>query len=364
VQTFKPTLDLLRQALGSYVQDYQAELIKTTLPWSQVYRVTLQTSQGHSTRQSVILKAVDPAGPNDARELHFYQKLYPKLPVPKPHIYYLGSDEVSGWVVLILQDLSPTHRIPEHPHRWTRVELQSVLRAYAMLHSASPLPPLPERGWLNARHESELDFDAIPDQVAVVQRAGIWDVLPDLPNLIDYARQSCRKYEDTPLSLLHSDTTPTNALLPQDMDSEPATLIDWQDAGIGMPEMDLAYIDLQPFESGRLIPRSELISIYWQHRAEIEDEIPTLEERANRQLHADLVMALWLTRPASRVALRPYPEGTYPRMHWDSQFGIVYNRLKELGREISTKEQSSLRGVRWQSSLPHGQGIASSGSLS
>jgi hypothetical protein len=111
-------------------------------------------------------------------------------------------------------------------------------------------------------------------------------------------------------------------------------LIDWQDAGIGLPEMDLAYIDLQPFFSGRLIPRQELLSTYWKFRAEIEGGMPAAEERRKRQLHADLIMALWLTRPASRVAVKPYPEGSYPRRHWDSHFGIVYNRLKDLAREI------------------------------
>jgi hypothetical protein len=190
---------------------------------------------------------------------------------------------------------------------------------------------------LNTRHESELDFKAIPAQVEAVQSTGIWVNLPELSDLIDFARQSCKRYEGTALSLLHNDTTPTNAPLPRELEFEPAVLIDWQDAGIGMAEMDLAYIDLQPFESGRLIPRPELLSIYWQYRGEIDEEIPSPEERKNRQLHADLIMALWLTRPASRVALHPYPAGTYPCMHWDSQFSIVYNRLKELGREIRTQ---------------------------
>jgi len=45
-------------------------------------------------------------------------------------------------------------------------------------------------------------------------------------------------------------------------------------------------------------------------------------------------MALWLTTPASRVALHPYPKGTYPHMHWASQFGIVFDRLKTLTNEI------------------------------
>lgn len=104
-----------------------------------------------------------------------------------------------------------------------------------------------------------------------------------------------------------------------------------------MPEFDLAYIDLQPFESGRLIPRPELLDLYWCYRGELDSDIPSPEERCDRQLHADVAMTLWLTAPASRVALRPYPEGTYPHRHWSSQFGIVYNRLRSLVQEINKK---------------------------
>ena len=35
------------------------------------------------------------------------------------------------------------------------------------------------------------------------------------------------------MTLLHGDTTPANAPLPKDLDSQPATLIDWQDVGRG-----------------------------------------------------------------------------------------------------------------------------------
>jgi hypothetical protein len=104
-----------------------------------------------------------------------------------------------------------------------------------------------------------------------------------------------------------------------------------------MAEFDLAYLDLQPFESARLIPRSELLDRYWHLRAEIDSAIPSAQERRARQLHADIVTALWLTTPASRVTLHPYPEGSYPHMHWSSQCGIVYNRLKTLAQEIKSE---------------------------
>lgn len=115
-------------------------------------------------------------------------------------------------------------------------------------------------------------------------------------------------------------------------------MIDWQDVGTGMPEFDLAYIDLQPFDSARLIPRSDLLDTYWRLRAEIDSDIPSPNERRARQLHADAVTALWLTAPAARVTVHPFPTGSYPQIHWSSQYGIVYNRLKSLSEEITLVE--------------------------
>jgi len=301
-----------------------------------VYRVAL-TKRGHSRRDSVIVKTVDPSGPSTAleaeRELCFYQIIHPKLPIPKPEIYFLTTDIATGFHVIVMEDLSPTHRIPTHPYQWTHAELKSVLRAYAYLHT-SAIETL-DYPWLAPRHESLLDFEKIPEQVAIVQRAGIWSDLPELSELIAFARTSCEKYADAKLTLLHGDTTPANAALPKDLNSHPATLIDWQDVGIGMAEFDLAYLDFQPFESARLIPRSELLDLYWHFRAEIDSDTPSPEERRARQLYADVVTALWLTQPANRVTLHPYPEGTYPHMHWASQYGILYHRLKSLIQEIA-----------------------------
>jgi aminoglycoside phosphotransferase (APT) family kinase protein len=341
VPIFEPNLDLLRQVFGNRIQDCHAELIKIALGWSRVYRVTL-TKQGHSTRETVVVKTIDPNGPSTAleaeRELCFYQIIHPSLSISKPQVYFLTTDEATGFHVIVMEDLTLTHRIPTHPYQWTRDELRPVLQAYAQLHTS--IVETLDHPWLAPRHESLLDFEKIPEQVAIVQRAGIWKEIPGLSDLVAFARESCKKYTNATLTLVHGDTTPANAALPKDLHAQPAqpaTLIDWQDVGVGMPEFDLAYMDLQPFESGRLIPRPELLDLYWCTRAEIDSDIPSAEERRARQLHADVVTALWLTAPASRVVLHPYPEGTYPHMHWDSQYGIVYNRLKALMQEINRK---------------------------
>ena len=333
--TYKPNTGLLRQALGSDIQECHAELIKVALGWSRVYRVAL-TRRGHPLRDSVVVKTIDPNGPSTTleseRELRFYQLIHPGLCIPKPCVYLASTDEATGFHVIVIEDLAAKHRIPSHPYQWTRDDLRSVLHTYAQLHTSN-FKTL-DYPWLVPRHESLLAFEKIPEQIAIVQRAGIWGDLPHLSDLIAYARESSRKYANDKPSLLHGDTTPTNIALPQDLDFGPATLIDWQDVGIGMPEFDLAYMDLQPFDSARFIPRADLLDIYWHFRAGIDSNIPSTEERRARQLHADIVTTLWLTAPASRVALAPYPAGSYPQIHWASQHGIVYNRLKELAQEI------------------------------
>jgi aminoglycoside phosphotransferase (APT) family kinase protein len=343
VSILEPNLDLLRQAFGNDLKDCQAELIKIALGWSRVYRVTLtRLGRRHSGPQSVIVKTIDPKGPatllEAERELRFYQTLHPRLPIPKPEVHFLTTDEATGFHVIVMEDLASTHHIPSHPYQWRRAELTSVLRAYAYLHT-SQVETL-EHAWLAPRHESLLNFEKIPEQTAIVQRAGIWRELLGLSELIAFACESCKRYADAKINLLHGDTTPTNAPLPKNLQAlptQPATLIDWQDVGVGMPEFDLAYMDLQPFESGRLIPRSELLALYWQARAEFDSEIPCADERRARQLHADVVTALWLTAAASRVTLHPFPEGTPQRLHWDSQYGILYNRLRTLVQEIHEK---------------------------
>jgi hypothetical protein len=336
VKIYEPNLDLLRQAFGNSIQNCHAELIKVALGWSRVYRVTFTRRGGDPAKhKSVVVKTMDPKGAptsiDGLRELRYYQVLHPILPIAKPEMYFLTTDDRTGFHIIVMEDLSATHRIPTHPHQWTHEELKSVLCAYAWLHTSTLNAEYP---WLAPRHESALDFETIPEQVAIVQQAGIWGEIPGLSELIAFARESHQTYAKVKLSLLHGDTTPANAPLPNDLGSKPATLIDWQDVGLGMPEFDLAYMDLQPFESGRLVPRSELLDLYWCYRSEIDSDIPTPQERRLRQLHADTAMTLWLTGTASRVAVRPYPAGTYPHMHWSSQFGIVYNRLKTLAQEI------------------------------
>jgi len=336
VQTFEPNLALMRRALGNDLRACRAELIKISLTSSRVYRVTLfHARQSRSIRETVIVKAIDPRGwPNlreAEREIRLHQILHANLIVPKPEIYFAETDAESGFHCIVMQDLAPTHRLPVHPYQWSRSELECVLHAYALLHS-SHFDSL-EYDWLAPRHESFLDFEKIPGQVAILEQAGIWGALPQLAELISSARTSCEKYAPEKLNLVHGDTTPTNAPLPKNLDA-PATLIDWQDAGVGLPEFDLAYLDLQPYNSACLIPRSELLAIYWGFRAQIESPLPPPEERRARQLHADLVTALWLTGTASRVALHPFPPGSPEQIHWASQFSIVYNRLQTLSEEV------------------------------
>jgi aminoglycoside phosphotransferase (APT) family kinase protein len=284
-----------------------------------------------------VVKTIDPHGPPSPpeaeRELRFYQWIHPGLHIPKPQVYFTTTEEETGFHVIVMEDLSTTHWVPSHPHQWKRDELKSVLLAYACLHTSS-LKTL-DYPWLAPRHETLLDFEKIPEQVAIVQNKGIWGDLPHLPDVIAYARASVQKYAHEKTTLLHGDTTPANVALPRDPGSQPAVLIDWQDVGTGMPEFDLAYLDLQPFDSARLVPRSELLDLYWHFSAETGSHIPSPAERRDRQLHADVVTALWLTAPASRVALHPFPQGSYPQFHWASQYGIVYNRLKSLAQEIN-----------------------------
>jgi len=133
VPNYEPNLDLFRRVFGSDISDCRAELIKSALGWSCVYRLTL-TREGQPLRESVIVKTIDSAAPLDKfqaeRELRFYETLHPRLDIPKARVHFLHTDEAAGVHLIILEDLAPRLWIPAHPYQWTAGEIKAILRAY------------------------------------------------------------------------------------------------------------------------------------------------------------------------------------------------------------------------------------------
>lgn len=335
-----PWLRLLQQVVDPQISACRAELIKTSASPARVYRLHVRYAPGHSGAFSLIAKLIDPEWKDDpagaAREWRFYRNLFPALHLPRPAVFFSGPDPASGQGVVLLEDVGADHRFPPARHVWTQAEAQCVLRAYAHLHHAGQhcLPAPGDRGWmyrmsLLAASWSGADLAALAHDLA---RWGLWPPLPRLERLIRRTLDHMPVFAAHPATLLHNDVTPANAALPHNLDA-PALLLDWEMAGWGMAELDLAFMFMQPFGSERRLDRQAALDLYWQERYRWDGAPPRAEERQAAQTHADALWALSLIPVAHRMAAQPHPPGSAPALYWRSMHSVVAGRLQNLASQ-------------------------------
>jgi hypothetical protein len=330
-------LRLLKQTVDPKITGFEHCLIKRSASPSTVHRVVLTYPQGHPGVRSVILKSIAPSWPGDPsgpdREVAFYNDLLPCLDLKHPKVYYAGADPDSGYRQLVLEDLASSYRFPPPTHRWTQDESRCMLRAYARLHArgCDCLPPKGERGWMwqMALQRQRWQPEALLRMVDHLVAQGIWDPLPRIAGLVESTLADQTVFHCSPVTVLHNDVYPPNIALPRDPDQD-AVLLDWEMAGWGPAELDLAFMFLQPYRSAGQIDRAEALADYWAARRDLEGTCPPLDERGPIQLHADAVWALSLIPVAHKVAVRPYPVGSAPHAYWEAMFGVLHERLCDL----------------------------------
>ncbi len=334
-----PDLGFFRRHFGSQLREVIPQRLKDGPQRAVIDRVRLTFAGGQAEPASLIVKRCPPNSDyphyRQDRERRFYETLAPELGVCTPRLIFAGADSADGSLFLVLEDLAGTHRFPDHPYRWTPDELRSVLSAYARLHtlSASELPPPSRRDWLLPPAEARWSPEAVAAGHTAAVRHGHWRPLAGLDSLVAWAEAEATSWAGAPVTLLHNDVVPPNVGLPRDPGGA-LTILDWQDAGWGMAELDLAYLFTQPFDSGRGLERDQALSYYWAERKALEGSIPSPVERRARQRFSDAVLALSLVPVAGRAAAQPYPAGTYPARHWESLFGVLYTRLETLCAEV------------------------------
>ena len=330
-------LALLRRVVDPHIVACTAILIKTSVSPARVYRVHLKYAPARSGASSIIVKTIAPDWPDDPdgaeREWRFYRHLFPRLDMARPFVYFSGVDPASGLAAVIMEDISADYRFPSDRHVWTEAEARCVLRAYARLHVRGErcLPPEHERGWmwrmaLQAKTWSVAELLALAHDLA---DWGVWPALPGLERLIRRTLDDMPVFASSPATLLHNDVTPANAALPHILDGE-AILLDWEMAGWGMAELDLAFMFTQPFRSERDIDRDAALDFYWEQRHALDGRRPSAAERQAAQAHADALWALSLMVVAHKVAAHPYPPGSAPARYWQSMHTVVIERLRQL----------------------------------
>jgi aminoglycoside phosphotransferase (APT) family kinase protein len=334
-----PSLSLLRSEVSPSIKHVSAELIKRSSTPAAVYRLELAYEDGPGPR-SLVVKRIEAGWPGDPlgheREVRFYQRLLPRLNFPHPTIYYAGPEPGSPANLVIMEDVAGTHRFPAKEHLWTQFEIESILNTYARLHASGQacLPAVGELSWLLDRHEKRLFETAgdLPAMVEALVNCGIWASMPGFGRLLDRTLREAEILSSHPVILLHNDVYPPNCGLPLSGEKD-AILVDWDMASIGLAEMDLAFMFIQPYGSHRRLDRQAALAHYWRRRQELDGRRRSKAELKARQWYADALWALWLVPVAFRMAESPFPPGSSPRLYWDAMFGVLGRRLQKLSHE-------------------------------
>ncbi len=327
----------LREVVDPQINGFEDSLVKISASPSTVHRVALAYSRGHPGVRTVIVKSIAPVWPNDPhgpdREPCFYTKLLPCLDLKYPQVYDVGVEPTSHHRLIVMEDMAASYRFPPPVHRWTPDEAKCMVQAYARLHvrGCPCLPPEAERDWMwrMALYERAWEPESLAHMVDDLVAQRNWPPLPRVEKLIEGTLANLAHFDRYPATLLHNDVYPPNVALPLDLDDE-AIILDWEMAGWGLAELDLAFMFLQPFRSAQQLDRGETLAAYWAQRQAMEGTCPPYEERQAVQNHADALWALSLIPVAHRVAARPHPAGSAPHIYWESMYGVLHERLADL----------------------------------
>jgi len=330
-----PDLPFWQQLISPQVGAFTARPLKHSSSPATIYRIHFSSQNGRLPVDSVICKVVAPAWPGDPhgseREFLFYQHLRPRLGLPHPTVYYTGQDSASGYRFIVLADLAAAYHFPPHDHRWTGTEIESVLRSYAHLHAQDTacLPPPEARQWLWTYFAPTWTPDGLAQMAETLHQRGIWQPLPGVSQLAEVTLAAATHFSHASMTLVHHDIHPSNVALPHDLNQE-AVIIDWEMAGWGLPEIDLVYLFIQPFQTTNEVNLTSALDNYWLYRQQREGSIPPAEERQARLRHAHALFRLSLLEVAHQRAQNPPPPGTFAALYWQKMYPLLYDRLREL----------------------------------
>jgi hypothetical protein len=331
-------LSLLQKHVSPHVRGYSEVKVKDSATPAAVYRLELDYAGGMAEPETLIIKRVQPVFEEDPgfpdREITLYRRILPCLGIPHARVYFTGVDPQTEERLILLEDLVD-YRLPPPTRQWTQPEGECIARTYARLHvnARRQLPPPGGRGWLYPRHESRLEREDIPGMVRDLVRLGVWRPVPGLDRLYYSTLEAASSLTRLPSTLLHNDVYPPNVALPKDLDDE-AVLLDWEMASFGLPEMDLAFMFIQPFGAHRGLDKARLLDVYWAAREALGDDIPECPEREARQFYADSLWGLWLVPAAHQRAVDPPRPGSDIAAYWDCMFGVVHEQLERLSRSL------------------------------
>jgi aminoglycoside phosphotransferase (APT) family kinase protein len=328
-------LPLLRRTCSPDITAVDLEALKEGVV-ADVYRAQPRLGNGADQAAPLVVKIIHPGSETDShgrdREANFYAAVHPLLGFERPRVFFAGCDPETRERIVVMEALQG-YRNPPRTHRWTPEEARCFVRAFARLHAVPVEAAHVDEPWLFRIRSGEFSNGETLERADDLVRTGAWAPLPNLDRLLGWVAAAGADLESLPESYLHGDVFPPNISLPHVLSGE-AVLIDWDMAGIGLAEMDLAFMFLQPFGSAADLDREQVLADYWRERGRLDGAVPSPEEASIRQRYADVLWGLYLIRVAHKSVFYPFPAGSPADSYWESMRGVLHRWLERIGESV------------------------------
>ena len=179
------------------------------------------------------------------REVNFYARIAPLVPMRVPKVYAALIDETGCDFILLFEDLGPA-RVGNQLQSCTLVEAEAAVREAALLHAATDglalldedwlLPDLAARDWI---------VGAYPGAQALFRERYAGQIEPEYLEICELLSAHCSAWFDfTPSTrcITHGDYRLDNMLFDIRGGAEPLAVVDWQTCVTGGGTSDLGYL--------------------------------------------------------------------------------------------------------------------------
>lgn len=178
------------------------------------------------------------------REVNFYARVAPHIPMRVPKVYAAMIDEAGCDFILLFEDLGPA-RVGNQLHSCTLEEAEAAVREAALLHASTDGLPLLDEDWLLPDLAArDWIIAAYPGAQAIFRERYAGQIEPEYLDICEQLATHCDAwfhFMPSTRCITHGDYRLDNMLFDIRGGAEPLAVVDWQTCVTGGGTSDLGY---------------------------------------------------------------------------------------------------------------------------